>query len=358
MENAPRGVSKSVRLDVFALPATPTIGSIEPCLRAVITERGTPFRAASSLPAATRWASPAIAAGDAPLLASVCAVAAPGLETTFVPSAAAPLPVLGCTATTAGVELFFEVVADATHGHERAVLREPLAEGATGMLFLPAPDATFAGHALVVTVVGPAAADDVVAADATAHAAAAAASLSTPSERQLDLAAAAIGAQSRRAAMLAVTAQLELPQCTDVLLAADETRLIAIGDELARLDATRPDYPWAFERALWSALVPGLQRDQLPPGLTAAVVRQLGAVAAEPSVLQLHLQTSTDATAFATTLRQENVYALAERDPVLRVRAHDWLVARGHAVAGYEPLAPEPDRSSALRAAARAEGAR
>lgn len=358
VDNAPQTASKSVRLDIFALPTTPAIGSIEPRLLAVAAERGAPFRAASSLPPATRWASPPATLDGARLVGSATAVVAPGLETTFAPSAAKSLPAVVCTSVAPGVRLCLAMAAAPDRGTERAVLRDALTEAAAGMVFVPAADAALAGHALVITVLGAAVPSDLTTAEATARALAVAEALPGATVQQLGLAAAAVGEQPRRAAMLAVAAQLAVPACTDVLLAAGEPDLIAIGNQLADLDATRPDYAWTFARAVWTALVPGLQRDQLPPGLRAAVIRQLGAVAAEPSVLQLHLQASRDASAFATTLRQENVLALDDRDPVLRVQAHDWLAARGQAVAGFDPLAPEPARTEALRAHSRAESSR
>jgi len=357
VDNVPQPDSKSVHLDVFALPDTPSIGSIEPHLAAVAAETGAPFRAASSLPATTRWASPAAGTGSGRRVGGATAVVTPMLVTSF--SLSAPdLPEVGCEAAVAGVRVFLRTPTADRRGTEHAVLQQPLTESASGMLFVPARDGRVAGHALVVTVTDAPADAEIAAALATARAAAPPAPVPAASTQQLRIAAGAIGEQSRRAAMLAVAAQLELPACTDILLAADEPQLIAIGGELAGLDATTADYGWTFQRAMWNALVPGMQRDQLPPGLRAAVIRQLGAVAAEPSLLQLHLQASADAGAFVDALQEENVYALEDRDPVHRVQAHDWLTARGLAVADYDPLAPAAERTRVLRARPRAEPGR
>ncbi len=357
MDNAPQPDSKSVRLDVFALPDTPPIGSVEPHLAAVAAETGAPFRAASSLPPTTRWASPAVATGSGRRVGGTTGVVAPMLATTFALSAP-ELPVVDCEATADGVRVFLRTATEAGAATERAELLHPLTAAASGMLFVPARDGQAAGHALIVSITDAAAADDVAAALAAARAAAQPGAVPTAAAQQLRIAAAAIGEQSRRAALLAVAGQLGLPSCTDVLLAADEPHLIAIGAELAGLDATAADYGWAFERAIWTALVPGMQRDELPPGLRVAVIRQIGAVAAEPAVLQLHLQSSADAHAFAATLADENRHALEDRDPVHRVEAHDWLLAHGQAIADYDPMAPAAARRRALRARASPEPGR
>jgi hypothetical protein len=362
VDNVPEADPKSVRVDVFALQTAPPIGSIEPHLAAVVAESGAPFRAASSLPPATRYASPAPVLAAGRDVRTGTAVVAGALVTTFTPSAP-HLPAIGLERAAAGVRLSLRTQGAGARGDERALVQLPLTEAAPGLLFVPAigvdaGDRRVAGHAIVVTVTGTAEPAAVAAARASAEAAAQRAPAPGAAAAQWRLAADAIGEQDRRAAMLAVAAQLDLPACTDVLLAADERHLITIGDQLTGLDATAADYAWAFQRAIWNGLVPGLQRDELPPGLRAAIIRRLGAVAAEPSVLQLHLASSQDAATFAAALQEENVYALQDRDPVHRVQAHDWLVAHGHAVAAYDPLAPAADRAAALRRHVRAEVAR
>lgn len=353
VDKPPQLDSKSVQIDVFALPTTPTFGSVELQLEAITADRGEPFRSASSLPPGTRWASPAPALDGAHRVGTGRAVTAAGLATTFALSAPG-LPAFGCELAVPGVRLFLRPA----DGRERAILQAPLTEASDAVLFVPAADVRLAGHAVVIRLAGPADAAAVDAARREAEAAAQATPVPPADAQQWRVAAAAIGGQSRRAALLAIAVQLELPPCTDILLAAEEQQLIAIGDAVAQLDAAAAGYRWHFERTLWSALVPGLQRDELPLGLRAAVIRQLGAIAAEPSLLQLLLATSADGAAFADTLAEENLLALADRDPVGRVRACDWLGARGRTVPGYDPLAVPAARATALRAQADAEAKR
>jgi hypothetical protein len=349
VDNVPLPAPTRVCVDVFALRSTPAAGSIEPQLLAIIAERDPLFRGASSLPPGTRWAHPAVDTDAGARVGSAVGAVAAGLVTTFRP-APLRLPAIRCEPTPDGMRLVLLCRATPARGVERALLREPLATDDAAMLFVPADEAGFAGHAVVITVAGTPSAGELAAAEAAAAAAAQRAPVPPMAAAQWRLAADAIGAQPRRTAMLAVAAQLGLPHCSDLLLAADEPRLVAIGTEVARLDAASPDYAWQFERAMWTALVPGLLRDELPPGLRAAATRRLGAVVFEPTALQDILESSADAAAFAAAVHEENYRALSDRNPLHRIRGHDWLTARHQVVVGYDPLATAAARAAALRA--------
>jgi len=169
-------------------------------------------------------------------------------------------------------------------------------------------------------------------------------------QAQRGLALAAIGGDNRRTALLALAERHRLARCVDLLLCADEPQLIAMTERVAQnAPADAPDFAWRFERALWRALVPALQRDELPPGLASALLRHLGALGSDPTTLETVLGGSGDADAFLGALRQENLLALEDRDPAVRVHAHDWLAANGAAVPDYEPMAPRAERRRALR---------
>src|SRR6185369_16531324 len=97
------------------------------------------------------------------------------------------------------------------------------------------------------------------------------------------------------------------------------------------------------------ALLPRLERDELPGALQAALWRQLGALADDAGSLRLLLTAAADDAAFDAAVRDENLKALADGDAARRVRAHDWLQARGGAVPDFDPLAPPAQRRAALR---------
>jgi hypothetical protein len=236
-------------------------------------------------------------------------------------------------------------------GSDRETVQLPALPDATtaGALFLPAPPtAAYAGHVLAWHTT------DLV--DATALAAATSAAtppVPAPGLRPAwQLAGHSVGANNRRPALLALAQQFALPGCADLLLAADELALIAIGDALhglavAMLPAGSPN-GWQFEATLLRALLPGLERDELAPGLHAALRRQLGAVAKDATTLRELLEHG-DAGTFAAALREDNVAALDDPSVALRCAAHDWLRQHGGAVPDYDPLAQAATRRAALR---------
>lgn len=118
-----------------------------------------------------------------------------------------------------------------------------------------------------------------------------------------------------------------------------------------------PAAAWQVERAMLSALVPALQRQTLPAALRATLIRHFGALALDPSALDLLLQTSADASSFATGVRTANLDALADHDTAPRLRARDSLVEHGAAVPDFDPLAPREARQQALRRFAAATAA-
>ncbi|MBM4061972.1 MAG: hypothetical protein FJ265_12885 [Planctomycetes bacterium] len=235
------------------------------------------------------------------------------------------------------------------------------AAGAAAVLFRRAPAAGRPGLAIALRRLGDA--DPATVAAATAQAEARQATVDRPGAatlpRQFAQARAAVGERNRRPALLALAHRLQLEAVEDLLLAVDEATLVAITAALP--DPTppgAPDLPWRVAREVWTASGAAAQRGA-SPGLHACLLRQLGALAHDPAAVELLLQTCADGVSFAAALRDGNLAALGDRRAAPRVRAHDWLAARGAAVPGFDPLLPQQARREALRraAAARAEAA-
>jgi hypothetical protein len=55
---------------------------------------------------------------------------------------------------------------------------------------------------------------------------------------------------------------------------------------------------------------------------------------------------------FENRIMAENIIFLEDNSPASRVRAYDWLKARGKAPAGFDPLGPARERRIALDKAA------
>lgn len=168
-----------------------------------------------------------------------------------------------------------------------------------------------------------------------------------------------------RAALLALARE------GDALLAIDLS-LVATSEDLALLAAeafpatpgARAPQPmgatttddaiaWRLESTSWRFLARGALTESLPPELQGVFFVHAGALARFPDVVIDALARSGQSMErFRERLVAEHLLALEDPSPATRVRAHDWLDARGRSVEGFDPLAPRTRRHAALEAAA------
>ena len=80
-------------------------------------------------------------------------------------------------------------------------------------------------------------------------------------------------------------------------------------------------------------------------------MRRGGVVANDPTALEALAKTPGGLAELQQRLLAENGLALEDGSAPARVRAFDWLQSRGAAPAGFDPLAPLPERRAALAAA-------
>jgi len=361
----PEGLAAVVHVEVLALRDPPPGTSVELAATAIRSDRGQPFRGASELPLGTRWcAGPELRAhldrlaspDDRTELGADRLLVAPGLGA-VVQFASPSLPRLRLE--TSGDALAATVIAPQppASARQELPLQQPLGLGAAALLYVPAdaPTARRAGHGfgLLVQVRERATDAEVAAAKAAATPAAV-----KPAESPLwQEALAAIGEHNRRPALLALAQLHRLGRCTDLLLAADERALVEITAGLAALPAEARDLAARIEAALLQALLPRLERDDLPPGLTAALRRQLGAATDDTFELRRMLVVCRSCEEFTAMLTEENLEALTDRSASVRVRADDWLRLHEAAVPGFDPLGPARQRREALRVAEAAAAA-
>lgn len=353
-ESSPQGVCVSL----YALGTALRGPSVDAAAAVIAARQGAPFRGASGLPAGSAWlrddaARAAIDALEhddlrALRLASVVAVPATDLLASARPDDLR----LPCIDLQVGADGGVYVQIGAVRAIDgsptiTAHLAEPLAGTANAVLFVPSADRADVGHAIVLT-------PTTVDADAIARARATAAA-PPPSHagwpRRWRIAFQSIGQHNRRPPLLEIARTLGAGRCRDALLVADEALLIAFSERLAtELTPADADAPWPFERALWRALLPRLERDELPDALHAHCLRQLGAMADDTAALRSALDASADGDAFARALRADNVGALADHDAAWRARGRDWLRRQGVEVPGFDPLGDDAARRDALRA--------
>lgn len=140
-----------------------------------------------------------------------------------------------------------------------------------------------------------------------------------------------------------------------VSLVADKQLLLliskAIREAIPRLAARdRQTVGWMLDRATIKT-ISSLKEDQaaqmLPP-VKGALETFAGQAGYELDVLQSLADKSTSSSDFYNHLVAEHLIYLEDNSAAARVRAFDWLRARGAAPAGYDPLAPNRARRDAL----------
>jgi len=252
-------------------------------------------------------------------------------------------------------------------GDEQVLLAPaPAAGGPPLVLCLPA-SAVLPAFALVVRVSAePAGEQEGAAAVAAVEAAARAATLATTEpERATQMLRAhaellqhLVQAEDRRCSLLALAQRVGAAACADFAVSAGTAALARLCTSLESFDATAGALAQRFqlERGCLQALVPALQRDEVPPEEAAFLLRWCGAVGRRAARLQDVLDAATSGDDLAARLCAENRSFLRENDPAGRVHAYDWLLARGQAPRGFDPLGSREQRRQVLEAAEQEAG--
>lgn len=169
---------------------------------------------------------------------------------------------------------------------------------------------------------------------------------------QMATAAQTLAGESRRATLVHLAALGGCPLLEEFALLADDAVLATLADaahlRIADAAAAAP-VAFAAQAAALRWLAQARDSDQLPADLASAAARQLGEVAAASSALTRAAAAPAPAELTAL-LRAENLAALEDPQPVVRVRAFDWLTRRQWAPKGYDPLGPRQARRAALAA--------
>lgn len=170
-------------------------------------------------------------------------------------------------------------------------------------------------------------------------------------------------ADARRRAMVYLAGQTNAKLCGDVALVADDATLQQIAaDARASAAAAKPPYTpealgWLLDRAslAWCARLSGENR--LPPELAAVLSTYAGEAGRRPASLEEMLRAANSRASLDARLVSENLIYLEDSSPSARVRANDWLAARGKSPAGYDPLGAPRQRREALERALEAAAA-
>ena len=166
-------------------------------------------------------------------------------------------------------------------------------------------------------------------------------------------------ADIRRSALVFLSGAARAELCSDLALVADD---VVLGELVTALTAGSGDehdlardgeaLAWHLERGAWSFLVAKLDGDApVAEELRGLLVRHAGELARSSGALADVIAASASAEQLARRLREENRAMLEDANPAARIRAFDWLAARGWEPKGYDPLAGDEARRAALDAA-------
>jgi hypothetical protein len=164
---------------------------------------------------------------------------------------------------------------------------------------------------------------------------------------------------SRRASLAYLSTQVGASICEDLILVADDTALAAMAEPVRRLltaDTAQPppaveSLGWALDAIALKYMAQRQSASDLPPELLAVLLRHAGQIGSNPGTIEEIAQTVPSRKDFEARVTAENFVYLEDTSPAARVRAFDWLTARGGAPPGYDPLAPATQRQDALQKA-------
>jgi hypothetical protein len=163
----------------------------------------------------------------------------------------------------------------------------------------------------------------------------------------------------RRAALAFLARETGASFAEELCLTAPDALLEKIADRLREESeglsgedgtASRRDIGWKVEKvtllATGEALLAGDDPD-FP--FEASLIRHFGVLGTRKGLLgSFVLEESETLEGLERLVLHENLDALLDRSPAVRVRAFDWLAGRGMAPPGYDPLASDSERREAL----------
>lgn len=199
-------------------------------------------------------------------------------------------------------------------------------------------------------------------AEASTERASRAATLDAPSRSEtdgieLEAALSAMRNGSPRSALLLLTQRTGAALAGDLAITLTRSDLQAMAGSLfeqrtpAQLARTPRAVPLILERAAYSLLLGRALEGSIEPEQSALLHLHAGALGPFPDALQEILRQASDLSDLENRLIEENLTFLEDSSSASRLRAHDWLRARGRSIEGFDPLAERDARRAVLKAA-------
>jgi hypothetical protein len=165
-------------------------------------------------------------------------------------------------------------------------------------------------------------------------------------------------ARRARAALVQLGARTGAELTADLALCATEGEVPSLAahasDALrahSSLAAASAELGWRLERASLTWVATQKDSRALPYEFEGVLLRRTGELGQSAAGLLDAATTCASLEAFARRVREENWIFLDDHAPATRVRAFDWLAARGWAPEGFDPLGDPKARRAALEAA-------
>jgi hypothetical protein len=160
---------------------------------------------------------------------------------------------------------------------------------------------------------------------------------------------------NRRAALVFLGTATDAQLCGDFALCSDDATMAAFAGELD-VRGAGTDLGFALERATFAFLAARKSAGPLPPELASLLARHAGELGRSASGVEDVLASAEDLADLRARIAEENRVFLDDSNVGSRVRAFDWLDARGLAPAAFDPLGPVAERRAALEAAEKTNG--
>jgi hypothetical protein len=213
-----------------------------------------------------------------------------------------------------------------------------------------APDAAAHRDALAACAADLARADELARRRAEPPAAAALPTAAPPDPAAVLASGALADPKRRRAALLALAQAGAAPLAEDLALAGTDALVATATATLASEAAPGEELGWQVERAALDAVAAataGAEEGVLRP-IDVLLLRRAGALGLLRESLFEAVGAASGLADLERRIETANRELLEDADPGLRVRAFEWLSARGRAPAGFDPLGPANARRKAL----------
>ena len=169
--------------------------------------------------------------------------------------------------------------------------------------------------------------------------------------------------QGRRSSLAFLSDQTGASLCEDLAMEADDAVLAQLVQNIQAkvaahaLQQVNPRVGWLLDKSALELLARRFDDDsngmsRMPAELKALLTTHTGEAGRHSSTLDDVLRGVSSREELDNRLLAQNLIFLEDSSPAARVRAYDWLNARHHAPAEYDPLGPGKARREALEKAA------